>query len=542
MQGEQGTAVLGRCALYRSQTLIPGGGWTTSRMTIPRDLEIRLRPLLPAALHARAWIHPTRETLSRVFSHLRTLYGILHDYMPRRLLECFPNPGEVSCQQEEGTLVFTDMVGFTSLVERCVSEGEAGTQMLLERLNSYFSTMIGICSRSSGDLLEFTGDAMLMQFPADASRRDTVRAVRAGLRMQRAMIDFDGICVPGSVLSLGMRVGVHEGTFFVADVGTPARMEHILLGRSVLRAKRAETLGQAGRVNLSSEARAQVGDVFRFESATEEHVSVIDDPEKDELPEYDVAPPRHRLPKLVCLDRSPEGFIDSIEHALTLVEPLAAFLPRTVLDLVVEHAAQRTIPPQFADATVMLVTLIGLTDSIDNAPSEDRIDTVSRLSFLVALINAEVEARNGMLRKVTHHLCGPDMLIVFGVPNAHADDTARAVEVALRIRELVKSSNLEDPSPAGKTVSCRIGLARGLVFAAEIGATHGRRTFNVLGDAVNTAARLMAHAGDDQILMTSAARDAVSDRFHCQSLGTPVLKGKTKRVSVHALIEARHPS
>ena len=487
-------------------------------------------------------MNPTKESLSLVFSHLRTLYGILHDYMPRRLLECLPDPGEVSCEQEEGTLVFTDMVGFTSLVERCVSEGEVGSRLLLDRLNAYFSTMIEICSRSSGDLLEFTGDAMLMQFPADASRRDTLRAVRAGLRMQRAMIDLDRISVPGSVLSLGMRVGVHEGTFFVADVGTPARMEHVLLGSSVLQAKRAETLGQAGRVNLSSEARAQVGDMFRFESGTEEHVTVIDDPEKDELSEYDVAPARHRLPKLVCLDRSLEGYIDSIEHALTVVEPLAAFLPRTVLSLVVEHAAQRTIPPQFTDATVMLVTLNGLIDSIDNAPSQDRIDTVSRLSFLVALINAEAEARNGMLRKVTHHLCGPDMLIVFGVPNAHADDTVRAVEVALRICELVRSSNLEEPSPGGKTVSCQIGLARGLVFAAEIGATRGRRTFNVLGDAVNTAARLMAYAGDDQILMTSAARDAVSDRFRCRSLGTPVLKGKTEPISVHALIEPRRPS
>ncbi|MFC2106589.1 adenylate/guanylate cyclase domain-containing protein [Candidatus Bipolaricaulota bacterium] len=483
-------------------------------------------------------MNPTKETLSRVFSHLRTLYGILHDYMPRHLLEYSPDPGEVSCQQEEGTLVFTDLVGFTSLAERCASEGKEGTQMLLECLNRYFSTMIEVCSKSAGDLLEFTGDAMLVQFPADASRKDTLRAVRAGLRMQRAMIDLDRICVSGSTFSLGMRVGVHEGPFLVADVGTPARMEHILLGDSVLRAKRAETMGQAGRVNLSSEARAQVGDIFRVESNTEDYVSVIDAPEKDELSEYDVVPPRHRLPKLVCLDRSLEGFIDSIEHALTLVEPLAAFLPRTVLNLVVEHATQRTIPPDFTDATVMLVTLTGLSDSIGNAPSQDQIDIVRRLSFLIALINAEVEARDGMLRKVTHHLCGPDMLIVFGVPNAHADDAVRAVEVALRICELIKLPRVEDPSRKGNAVSCRIGLARGLVFAAEIGAAHGRRTFNVLGDAVNTAARLMAYAGDDQVLMTSAVRDAVSDHFHCQSLGDLALKGKTGSISVHALIEA----
>jgi adenylate cyclase len=56
--------------------------------------------------------------------------------------------------------------------------------------------MIEIISKSGGDLLEFTGDALLILFPSNEKKNDTLRAVRAGLRMQRAMKHFAEIDTP----------------------------------------------------------------------------------------------------------------------------------------------------------------------------------------------------------------------------------------------------------------------------------------------------------------------------------------------------------
>jgi class 3 adenylate cyclase len=78
-------------------------------------------------------------------------------------------------------------------------------------------------------------------------------------------------------------------------------------------------------------------------------------------------------------------------------------------------------------------------------------------------------------------------------------------------------------------------MARGAVFSAEIGEPRGRREFNVLGDTVNTAARLMSKAGRNQILMTEAVYSEVRERMDCEALGAIPLKGKSAPVPIYAL-------
>ncbi|MGB8980849.1 MAG: adenylate/guanylate cyclase domain-containing protein, partial [Anaerolineales bacterium] len=160
------------------------------------SIETRLRLLLPADLYAAVWVDPSPTMLERVFEHLRTLQRILHDYSSRQIAESPPQPGDVRQKWERGTLMFTDLAGFTRLMEANASQGHAGAVSLLKVLNKYFARMIEIISKSGGDLLEFTGDALLVLFPADGKRNDTVQAIRAGLRMQRAMSRFDSIDTP----------------------------------------------------------------------------------------------------------------------------------------------------------------------------------------------------------------------------------------------------------------------------------------------------------------------------------------------------------
>src|SRR5579862_7162870 len=147
-------------------------------------LEPRLRALLPADLYATVWLDPSTASLMRVFEHLRSLQRILGDYISRQVLESLPQPGEIRSDWQDGTLMFTDLAGFTPLLESYAAKGADGAKSLLGVLNAYFAGMIEIISRSGGNVLEFTGDAMLAQFPPDRKRSEAAQAVRAGLRMQ----------------------------------------------------------------------------------------------------------------------------------------------------------------------------------------------------------------------------------------------------------------------------------------------------------------------------------------------------------------------
>jgi class 3 adenylate cyclase len=235
------------------------------------------------------------------------------------------------------------------------------------------------------------------------------------------------------------------------------------------------------------------------------------------------------------MDRSVEGLLAEIESVIKVVEPLASYLPRAVLNLVVENAARRQIPPDFPEPTVIFVNLIGLPESVDQVRAEEEPGLAMSFSRVFAQINAAVESRGGVLKKVTCHLSGSDMMILFGVPSTHTDDSWRAASAALAIRNVVGS--LEPPVVGGSPVSvhCQIGMARGPVFAAEVGETRGRREFNVLGDTVNTAARLMGKAGTNQILMTEAVYREITGRMDCEALGQMPLKGKAQPMPIYAL-------
>jgi class 3 adenylate cyclase len=500
------------------------------------DIEPRLRLFLPADLYASTWVDPSPTMLERVFEHLRTLQRILYDYTSRRLAESPPLPGEVRYEWQKGSLMFTDMAGFTRLMEANASQGMAGAGQLLKVLNAYFSAMIEVVSKSGGDLLEFTGDALLILFPEDSRKDDVVKAVRAGLRMQRAMAQFAEIETPQGNLHLGMRVGIHCGKFLMADIGTPRRMDHVLLGTTVQQAKLAESAGQTGRVCLSETAYARINEQFRFEDGKPGYKLVLDDLSDEQLGEYEITTQRRRLASSMLFDRSVVELVKVIGETLKSIEPLASFIPAPVLNLLVESAAQRNIPPDFPEPTIMFVNFLGLPELVDRALPGEETRVVNSFSRAFALINAAVEARGGVLKKVTYHLTGSDIMIYFGVPTAHTNDPLRAVQAALAIREIIMA--LKPPTVGGITpqITCQIGISTGPTFAAEIGETRGRREFNVLSDTVNTTARLMNRAEINQILVTGRVKDAIGDRYETRSLGEASLKGKAAPVPIYELV------
>jgi class 3 adenylate cyclase len=323
-----------------------------------------------------------------------------------------------------------------------------------------------------------------------------------------------------------MRIGIHTGRYLRADIGTPRRMDHVLLGHDVQTTKYTESAGKKGRVNLSQDAYVRVKDLFTFDSGDPGYQMVIDDLSAEQLGEFDIASASRRMAASIMLDRNVEGLVGEIASSLRLVEPLAAYLPQPILALLVENAARREIPPDFLSPTVVFVNLLGLTEALETAPTTEASAIIASFSRVFTLINAAVEARGGVLKKVTYHLSGSDIMIYFGVPQSHSDDPIRAVDAALAIRDIITAFQRPDISGRPMRLDTKIGISRGAVFAAEIGEPRGRREFNILSDVVNTAARLMARAEVGQILITQAVNIELGGRFNLDDLGAMALKGK----------------
>ena len=205
----------------------------------------------------------------------------------------------------------------------------------------------------------------------------------------------------------------------------------------------------------------------------------------------------------VLLTRDKNEVMVNIMEMLDTIEPMASYIPAPVLSLLVESAADRKIPPDFPQPTIMFVNFIGLPESADRALPGEETKLAINFSRTFSLINAAVESRGGVLKKVTYHLAGSDIVIYFGVPNAHTNDELRAASAAIAIRDVIKAANLKAPTIGNvqPEIYCQIGINAGPTFVAEIGEPRGRREYNVLGDTVNTTARLMNHAEKNQIII-----------------------------------------
>ena len=434
--------------------------------------------------------------------------------------------------------MFTDLAGFTPLLEKNAAFGREGAETILEVLNGYFSEMLLIIGNSDGNLLEFTGDALLAQFPADAKKQETLRAVRAGLRMQRAMDKFKKFDIRGEEFTLKMRIGLRFGRFLTADIGTPHRMEHILLGAAVLRAKAAEGKGKKGFVNMTKEAKARVKKEFRFEDQDEDFSLVVDDFSEEELGTYDITPPKARKTRMILFDTSHAGLLKSINESIDMVEPLAAFIPDRILHMLVENTSRKGIPPDFPESTLLFVNLLGLPENLDDVAPEDQETMIVEFSRMISLINAEIEAQGGVMKKVTYHHAGPDIMAFFGVPEAHTNDTVRAAQAASAIRDVVKRAKGIKLGEETFKLTCHIGITRGQTFAAEIGERQGRREFNVMGNTVNTAARLMDHAESGQIIVSEEVYKRVKDLFVTEKHPNVQLKGRSAKLTLYELGKA----
>lgn len=82
-------------------------------------------------------------------------------------------------------------------------------------------------------------------------------------------------------------------------------------------------------------------------------------------------------------------------------------------------------------------------------------------------------------------LTGDGIMAVFGAPVAHEDDAERAVRAALSMQRAVRRV-LDDERGGGAPLGLRVGLNTGDVIAGIQAAIE----YTVIGDTVNTAARL----------------------------------------------------
>jgi class 3 adenylate cyclase/tetratricopeptide (TPR) repeat protein len=204
---------------------------------------------------------------------------------------------------------------------------------------------------------------------------------------------------------------------------------------------------------------------------------------------------------------------DDLEVSLSSID-ISMGIPVTLR----EHLLLAATDPEHRNATVAFVHF----DGVDNLVENRGADVVAAgLDELITCIQRAAE-HNGVTflgTDIDHD--GGKVILVAGAPNALGDDEGRML---ITLRSILDAET---------AVPVRIGVNKGHVFAGDIGPAY-RRTYTVMGDAVNLAARVMSMAVAGQILATGPVLDASSVAFNAVALEPFMVKGK--KDPVHAFM------
>jgi class 3 adenylate cyclase len=116
---------------------------------------------------------------------------------------------------------------------------------------------------------------------------------------------------------------------------------------------------------------------------------------------------------------------------------------------------------------------------------------------------------------------GDGVLVYFGYPQAQEDDAERAVMAGL---DLVAAVAALRPR-AGAELSCRVGIATGLVVVGDLLGTGAAQEQTVVGETPNLAARLQALARANTVLIGERTRRVIGGLFEIEHLGPQCLAG-----------------
>ncbi len=123
---------------------------------------------------------------------------------------------------------------------------------------------------------------------------------------------------------------------------------------------------------------------------------------------------------------------------------------------------------------------------------------------------------------------GDCIMAAWGVPMiTEEQDAVRAVTTALGIHDLVRSKDRTFFHGDASKLKIAIGMSSGPLVAGNVGSSR-RMDYTVLGDTVNTAARLESVATAGEVIITAATRELLGDHFKLEERKPVKVKGKVK--------------
>ena len=217
-------------------------------------------------------------------------------------------------------------------------------------------------------------------------------------------------------------------------------------------------------------------------------------------------------------------------HLMNFIkDTFGRYLSKKVVEEILASPEGRKIGGQQKTVTILMSDLRGFTYMSENNDPEK----------VVTLLNRYLECMSKVLVSyggTIDEFIGDAILAIFGVPEAHADDTVRAVACGIAMQNALKGLNADFAKEGFPPLEMGIGINTGQVVVGNIG-SEVRMKYGIVGSAVNVAARIEANTTGGEVFVGESVFEKVKDLVEVEKVRTAMMKG-LKRPLVYYPVKA----
>jgi len=190
----------------------------------------------------------------------------------------------------------------------------------------------------------------------------------------------------------------------------------------------------------------------------------------------------------------------------------------------------RPAAPEVAqrEVTILLADLRGFTALSATLPAGKGVAALNRC---LARLSEVVFRHQGTIDKFT----GDSIMVLFGAPQARADDVERALVCAVEMQLAMRDLNLEHLHERLPQVYMGIGINTGTVVAGRFGSDLFSQ-YTVIGEDVNLASRIEAFSLRGQVLISESTYRRCSSLVSATAPMQVYVKGRLQPVSLRELV------
>jgi predicted ATPase/serine/threonine protein kinase len=196
-----------------------------------------------------------------------------------------------------------------------------------------------------------------------------------------------------------------------------------------------------------------------------------------------------------------------------------------------EHAAKTPSGPlaegERRQVTILFSNLSGYTAMVERLDPGDVERAMDRIK---GLANQIVEEHGGVVNQVVRD----EITALFGIPISHEDDLVRAARAASELHRRVRELSAEFRGSIGQELRMHSGINTGRVVAQQLDSKDEK--YRIAGDAVQVAARLVAEAEADEILVSAETRRLIAPFFETEAGEPFAIKGKTEPLTPYRVL------